>query len=195
MQGSLQPTHSLDNRKMKPKLCISNWANCNQTVQYNTHYTNSQQFETVLNYRIIATGYMQWEKFASCFRWSIHQWRGKYIVNKYICPRAVCHNGKKIHDMFKMRKILWSCIYVVRFQQNHLNKFRYPYIQYVFCLILPMDVNNSTEKIPDYTDFILLQNLWTYLNISMLEYPIETSFYNWYYISELSNLTSLPSQC
>jgi len=95
MQGSLQPTHSLDNRKMKPKLCISNWANCNQTVQYNTHYTNSQQFETVLNYRIIAIGYIKWEKFASYFRWRIHQPIGKYIVTKNICLLAVCQYEPK----------------------------------------------------------------------------------------------------
>ena len=64
--------------------------------------------------------------------------------------------------------------YAVRFQQNHPNKFRYPYIQYVFSLILPMDVNISTDKMPGYTDFSILQNLCYYLDISMLEYPVET---------------------
>ena len=97
--------------------------------------------------------------------------------------------------MFKIRKILCGCSYVVRFQQDHINKFRYPYIQNVFSLILPMDVNNSTDKMPDYTDFSLLQNLCPNLYTSTVEYPTETSLYNWYYISELSNLTSLPSQC
>jgi hypothetical protein len=31
-----------------------------------------------------------------------------------------------------MRKMLWNCIYIVRFQQNHINKIRYPYIVCVF---------------------------------------------------------------
>jgi len=54
MQLSLQLTYSLANRKMKPKHCVSNSAYCNQTSEHQTHYTNSEQFETVLNYRIIA---------------------------------------------------------------------------------------------------------------------------------------------
>jgi hypothetical protein len=56
---SLQPKHSLANNKMNPKHSISNSAHYNQTSQYNIHYTNSQQFETVLNYRIIAIGYVK----------------------------------------------------------------------------------------------------------------------------------------
>ena len=45
-------------------------------------------------------------------------------------------------------------------------------------MILTMYVMNSTEKIPDYTDFRLLQNLCPNLDISTVEYPKETSFYN-----------------
>jgi hypothetical protein len=105
---------------------------------------------------------------------------------------------KQIHEMFKIRKMLWSCSYAVRFQQTRLNKFRYPSTQCVFYLTLPMGVNNSTDKMPDYTDFILLQNLCSYLDISTLDYPIETSFCNRKYylrtvvphISILSLLTS-----
>jgi hypothetical protein len=95
MQVSLQPTHSLANNKMNPKHSISNSAHYNQTSQYNIHYTNSQQFETVLNYRIIAIGYVKWEKFVSCFRWRIHQPIGKYIVIRNICLWAVCKYEKK----------------------------------------------------------------------------------------------------
>jgi hypothetical protein len=51
--------------------------------------------KTVLNYRMIAIGCVKWEKFACCFRRSIHQRRGKYIVIKYICPRAVRHGETK----------------------------------------------------------------------------------------------------
>jgi len=83
----------------------------------------------------------------------------------------------------------------VAFSKTPLNKFRYPYIQLVVSLILPMDVNIWKEKMRYYTDFSLMQNLCPYLDISTVEYPTETPFYNWYYISELSNLTSLPSQC
>ena len=41
-----------------------------------------------------------------------------------------------------------------------------------------MDVNNSTDKIPDYTDFSLLLNFCSYLEISILEYPTGASLYN-----------------
>jgi hypothetical protein len=90
VQVSLQPTYSLANNKINPKHSISNSAHYNQTLQYNIHYTNSQQFETVLNYRIIGIVYGKWEKFSSSFRCSIHQRSGKYIVTNYICQRAVC---------------------------------------------------------------------------------------------------------
>jgi hypothetical protein len=65
---------------------------------------------------------------------------------------------------------------------------------YTVCnsLILPMDVSISTVETPDFN---LLQNHWSYLDISTVEYPTGTPFYNWYYIPELPNLTSLPSQC
>ena len=53
-------------------------------------------------------------------------------------------------------------------------QFRYPYIQYVFSLISSMNVKISTDKMPDNTDFSLLQNIFSYLDISMLEYPIQT---------------------
>jgi hypothetical protein len=59
MQLSLQTTHSLANNKMKPKHSISNSAHYNQTLQYNIHDTNSQQFETVLNNRIITIGFVK----------------------------------------------------------------------------------------------------------------------------------------
>ena len=86
MQKSLQPTHSLANKKMKPKHSVSNWAYCNKSLENQIHYTNSQQFETIWNYRIIAIGYGKWEKFTSCFRWSVQQGIGKYlhIVTKII---------------------------------------------------------------------------------------------------------------
>ena len=60
MQVSLQQTYRLANKKMKPKHCISNWAYCNKNLQYNIHYTNFQHFETVLNHRIVAIGYVEW---------------------------------------------------------------------------------------------------------------------------------------
>ena len=41
-----------------------------------------------------------------------------------------------------------------------------------------MYVNISTDKLLDYTDFSLLQKLCPKLNISNVEYPTETSFYN-----------------
>jgi len=69
-------------------------------------------------------------------------------------------------------------LYAVRFQQNYINKSRYRYIQYVFSLILPMEVKNSTDKLTDYTDFSLLRNLCPYLDISTLKYPSQISFYN-----------------
>jgi hypothetical protein len=83
MQVSLQPTHSLANNKMNPKHSISNSAHYNQSLQYNIHDTNSQQFETVLNHRIIAVGYVKWEKIVSCFRWRIHQPIGKCIAAQF----------------------------------------------------------------------------------------------------------------
>jgi hypothetical protein len=63
MQGSLQPKHSLANREMKPKHCVSNWAYCNQTAEHQIHDTNSVQFETVLNFKIITIGFVKWEFF------------------------------------------------------------------------------------------------------------------------------------
>jgi len=169
MQVSLQPTHSLANMKMKPKHCVSNSAYCNQTSELQIHYTNNQQFETVLNYRIVAIGYVKWEKFVSFFRWRIHQSISKYstLLPKHL---SVCSFSirTQIHAVFKMRKSLWSYIYVVRYQQNPLNKFTCPYIQYVFSLIFPKFLNNSTDIMPDYTDFGLLQNLCLNLNISTL---------------------------
>jgi hypothetical protein len=59
MQVSLQPKYSLANKKIKPKHCVSNWAHCNQTSEHQIHYTNSEQFETVLNYKIIAIVYVK----------------------------------------------------------------------------------------------------------------------------------------
>jgi 2-hydroxy-3-keto-5-methylthiopentenyl-1-phosphate phosphatase len=44
---------------MKPKHCVSNRAYCNQTAEHQIHYTDSEQFGTVLNYRIIAFGYVK----------------------------------------------------------------------------------------------------------------------------------------
>jgi len=35
------------------------------------------------------------------------------------------------------------------FQQNPLNKFRYPYIQLIVSLIFAMDVNNLMDKLKD----------------------------------------------
>jgi len=59
MQVSLQPTYNLANMKMKPKHRVSNSAYCNQTSEHQIHYTNSEQFETDLNYRIIAIAYVK----------------------------------------------------------------------------------------------------------------------------------------
>jgi len=59
MQVTLQPTYSLAGNKMKPKHCVSNSAFCNQTSQHQIHYTNSEQTENVLNYIIIANGYVK----------------------------------------------------------------------------------------------------------------------------------------
>jgi len=81
--------------KMNPKHSISKSAHYNQTSQYNIHYTNSQQFETVLNYRIKANGYVKWEKFVSYFRWPINQPIGKYIVFRIICLWAVSKYEQK----------------------------------------------------------------------------------------------------
>ena len=91
--------------------------------------------------------------------------------------------------MFKVRKILWR-IYVVRFKQNLLNKFRYPYIQHVFSPIFPIDVNISTDKMSGCKHFSLLQNLCSNLDISTLKYSTETSVYNLYYVWEFSKLKS-----
>jgi len=63
MQVSLQLMYSLANMKMKPKHYVSNWAYCNQFSQHQIHYTKSEQFETLLNYIIIAIGYVKWENF------------------------------------------------------------------------------------------------------------------------------------
>ena len=57
-----------------------------------------------------------------------------------------------------------------------------------------MDVNNLTDKLTDCKDFILAKYLPN-LDISTLEYPIEISFYNLYYILELSNVAFQASQC
>ena len=129
MQVSLQPTHSLANKEMKPKHCVSSWAHCNWTSEHQIHYTNSQVFETVLNYRVIAISYAKWEKFVSCFRWRIHQRSGKYstlLPNTFVRQQFAIMNP--ITWNVRMRKILWSCLYVDRIQQNHLYKSRYPYI-------------------------------------------------------------------
>jgi hypothetical protein len=61
-------------------------------------------FETVLNYRIIAIGYVKWEKCFRCFRRSIHQRRGMYIVIKHICPRAVRHGETKCTECLRWGK-------------------------------------------------------------------------------------------
>jgi len=58
MQVSLQPTHSLANKEMKPKHCVSNSAYCNQNLENQIHYTNSQQLKTALNYRMVSTEYV-----------------------------------------------------------------------------------------------------------------------------------------
>jgi len=58
MQVSLQLMYNLANTKIKPKHCMSNSAYCNQTSQHQIPYTNSEQFETVLNHRIITIGYV-----------------------------------------------------------------------------------------------------------------------------------------
>ena len=56
MQLSLQLTYSLVSRKMKPKHCVSNSTYCNQSSEHQTHYTNCEQFESFLNYRIKTIG-------------------------------------------------------------------------------------------------------------------------------------------
>jgi hypothetical protein len=56
---SLQTTYSLANKKMKPEHSISNSAHCNQSSEHQIIYTYSEQFETVLNYRIITIVYVK----------------------------------------------------------------------------------------------------------------------------------------
>jgi hypothetical protein len=138
MQGSLQPTHSLANRKMKPIHCVSNRAYCNQTVERQIHYTNSEQFGTVLNYKIIAIDFVKWEKFVSPFRWRIHQPIGKYstlLPKTFVCEQIVNTNTSTWN--VKMRRIWCRSVCTGRFQQNPLNIFRYPNIQLVVSLIFP----------------------------------------------------------
>jgi len=127
---------------------LSNWAYCNQTSEHQTHYTNSQQFETVLNYRIIAIDYVKWEKFVSCFRWRIHQPISKYIVTKTFVYQQFVNTNWNTWNV-KMRRIWWHSVCIGRYQQNILNKFRYPYIELVVCLIFPIDVSIFTDKLTD----------------------------------------------
>jgi len=148
MRVSLQPTYSLANMKMKPKHCVSNSAYCNQTSEHQIHYTNSELFETALNNRTIAIGYVKWEEYVSCFRWRIHHPIGKYIVTKNICLWAVCQYETKYME-WKMRRIWWCSVCIGHFQQTRLNKFSYPYIHLVVSLIFPVDVNNLTDKLRD----------------------------------------------
>jgi hypothetical protein len=115
------------------------------------------------------------------------------LSGTFVCEQFVNTNRNTWN--VKMRRIWWRSVCTGRFQQNLLNTFRYPNIQLVVCLIFRMDVNNLRDKLTDCSDFSLLQNLCPNLDISTLEYPTETSFYNSYYIPELPNLTSLPSQC
>jgi hypothetical protein len=68
MQVSLQTKQSLANHKMKPKHSVSNSAHYNQPSEHQTHYTNSEQFETVLNCRITAIGYVKWKKICFLFQ-------------------------------------------------------------------------------------------------------------------------------
>ena len=112
-----------------------------------------------------------------------------FLSEKYVCEHFVKTSTNMWND--RMSRIWWRCDCTGRFQQNHVNKFRYPYIQLVVSLIYPMDVNNLTEKLTDGVS--PLQNICTNFDISTLENPTETSFYKWYYISELSKLTSLNS--
>ena len=90
MQVSLQPTHRLADRKMKPKHCVSNWAYWNRTLDNQIYYTKSQYFEIVLNYRIVEIFYFRWQKFFSRFRRRIRQPIGKYIVIRNVFLWAVC---------------------------------------------------------------------------------------------------------
>jgi len=95
MQMSLQPTYSLANDKMNSKHCVSNSAYCNQTSQHQIHYTNSEQIQTVLNYRIIAIVYVKWEKIVYCFRWRIFQTIRKYstlLPKTFVCQQFVNMN-------------------------------------------------------------------------------------------------------
>jgi len=132
MQVSLQRTYSLANTKIKLKHCVSISAYCNQTSQHQIHYTNSEQIEIVLNYIIITIGYVKWEKFFSCFRWRIHQPIGKYST---LLPKAfVCQQNPNTYKVI-MKRIWWRSVCAGHFQQNALNKFRYPYIQLVVSLI------------------------------------------------------------
>jgi hypothetical protein len=111
----------------------------------------------------------------------------------FVCDQFVNTNPNTWN--VKIRRIWWRSVCTGRFQQNLLNKFRYPYMQIVVSLILPMDVNISMGRMPDYTDFRPLQNLCSCLDIYMLENPTEISFIKWYNTWELSNLISQASHC
>jgi len=65
----------------------------------------------------------------------------------FVCEQFVNTNSNTWN--VKMRRILWRSVCTGRFQQNLLNKFRYPYIQLVVSLIFQMDVNNLMDKLID----------------------------------------------
>jgi len=136
MQLSRQPTYSLAKKKMNPKHCVSNWAHSNENLENQIHYTNTQYFGTVLNYRIIAIVYVKWEKFVSCFRWRIHQPIGKYIVTKNICLSAVVNTNTNTWNV-KVRGSWWRWVYIGRFKQN---------IIIIIIIIIIIDLSNDRSK-------------------------------------------------
>jgi hypothetical protein len=69
------------------------------------------------------------------------------LSETFFCEQFVNSNPNTWY--VKMRRIWWRSVCTGRFQQNLLNKFRYPYIQSVVSLIFPMNVNNLTDKLTD----------------------------------------------
>ena len=117
MQVSLQPTYRLSNMKMKPKHCVSNWSYCNQTSQHQIHYTNSEQIQTVLNYRIITICYVKWEKFFLVSDGGSTS-RSVITVHCYQKHLSVLVIMKQNTWNVKMRRIWWLSVCVGRFRQT-----------------------------------------------------------------------------
>lgn len=101
---------------------------------------------------------MKWEKFPSCFRWKYNRPTGKYSTlfsETFVWQQSAKTEPKTWND--RMREKLWGCICVVRFQLNHQNEFRQPYIQLVGPLTLPNKVNSFTDGMSDCTEFCTLK--------------------------------------